>query len=368
MRPILPVLLLVPAALLSPAAAQTTKPLPHNAEVAEGHHGTSLPFGSPGFRTQLLIDAANVGSVGALLTGVRFRADRSSLPATGATIPNVTVRVSSTTRQLGNMSPFFAQNATGATTTVFQGDVVLPAIAAAFAGALPWDISVPFAQPYFYDASLGNLLIDIVGNNAPGQLPTYWLDAVQGGGAASWFGAAGDNPGGDFLNLVVGTANGLDPRQLSPGQTIDFSSTLSFTSPPGVLALGAFGFPTPIDLGPIGAPTHSLYVDPLVLVPHSWAQSFIGWYSTFSLSVPNNPLLVDVVLYAQSALFDPTANALGLLTSGAVEVRLGEHGQDIGMQQLDADDPQATLGTLLDFGFLQPEPGAVPILLEGAFF
>jgi hypothetical protein len=368
MRPTLPIPLLVLSALVPVAVAQATKPMPSFAEVAEGHQGTSLPFGIPGFRTQLLLDAASVGPTGALLTGIRFRADRSSLPATATSVPNVTVTVSSSTSQLGNMSPTFAQNVTGTPTVVFQGTVNLPGYGSAFAGALPWDIAIPFPQPYLYDGTIGNLLIDIVGNNPPAQAAAYWLDAVQRGGAATTYGQAGDNPSFDFLNLNVSTGNSLEPTLLIPGASIDFNSGLMFTSPPGVLVLGILGLPIPIDLGLLGAPTHSLYVDPLVITTHSWTQSFIGWYSTFSLAVPNNPLLADVVIYGQSALFDATANALGLLTSAAVEVRLGNPQLQTGMQQLDADDPSAAIGTLLDFGFGQPQFGATPVLLEGLFF
>lgn len=368
MRLNLPLPLLLLGSLLPTLAAQNPKTVPANADVAEGHGGHAMPFGIPGFRTQLLVDASAFSVGGALLTGIRFRADRSSLPASATSVPNVTVTLSATSSQLGSMDTTFAQNVTGATTTVFQGTVNLPAHTTHAAGAMPWDITIAFPQTYFFDAALGNLLVDIVGNNAASQPPVYWLDAVQRGGAATSFGQAGDNPSFDFLNLIVSTGNSLEPRLLIPGSTIEFTSTLSFTSPPGVIGLGIFGYPTPVDLGPLGAPTHSLYIDPLALAAHSWTQSFIGWYSTFGLMVPNTASLADVVVFGQSALLDPTANALGVLTSGAVEVRIGDPLASIGMQQLDADDPAATTGTLLDFGFGQPEWGATPIMLEGVFF
>ena len=356
-------------AALSPAlAAQTAQLLPSHADLAEGQPSLSLPFGVPGFRTQMLLDGSAVGASGAVLTGLRLRADRTSAPLAATSVPNVTVQLSHTSAFIGNMNGQFSLNVTGAVTTVFQGTVNLPAYQDGFAGPLPWDIVITFAQPFTFTTALGNLLIDITGNNAPAGTPNYWLDAVQAGGSATPYGRAGDNPSFDFLNLVCSTGGSLEPRLISPGHVIEYSSTLSFTNPPGVLALGVAGFPAPVDLGPLGAPTHSLYIDPLVLSLHSWQQSFIGYYSTFLLPVPQNPLLIGERIFAQSALLDPTANALGLLTSQAIETRIGDQSEVLPMQQLDADDPAAVTGTLVDFGFTTPSYGGVPILLEGVFF
>jgi hypothetical protein len=361
-----PLLLSSLLAAAAPLAAQGARQLPAHADAVDGHHAVSLPFGVPGFRTQLLIDGGTLAPNSAVLTGIRFRADRPSLPATAVAVPNVTVTIAETTATLGNMSSTFATNVTWPPTVVFQGTVTLPPYPAANrAGPMPWDIVIPFTSPFV--ASGANVLIDIVGNNAPNGTPGYWLDAVQGGGSATTFGVAGDNPSFDSLNLIVSTGGSLEPRLLSPNHAIDFTSTLSFTQPPGVLALGLAPQPLPIDLGPIGAPTHTLYIDPLVLSAHVWQQSFIGRFSTFSLAVPNDPLLIGTLVYGQSALFDATANGLGLLLSGAVEVRIGQQGEPPVVQQLDATDPAAVSGTVLDFGFGQPEFGAVAILVEGVF-
>ena len=358
----------VAAAVAAAAGAQTTKTLPAHADLGDGHHAVALPFGVPGFRTQLLLDAAAVGPNGAVLTGLRLRADRGAAPQAAVTVPNVTVQVSHCSTALGNLSGTFAGNVTGPTTTVFQGGVTLPATTPGFAGPTSWDIAIPFATPFTFTAAQGNLLVDIVGNNAAQQLPVYWLDAVQGGGGATSYGTPGDDPNFDTMNLLVATGNSLEPRLLSPGHAVDFISTRSFTSPPGVLALGIAGLPAPIDLGPLGAPTNALYIDPLVLSAHAWTTSFIGRYSTFTLAVPGNPLLIGERVYGQSVIFDASANALGLVVSNAVEMRLGDQAEVLPMQQLDADDPAAATGTVLDFGFGQPERGAVALLLEGVFF
>ena len=349
-------------------AAQSAVTLPAHAGAVDGHHSTSLPFGVPGFRTQLLLDGAVLAPNGALLTGLRFRADRGSLPSTGATVPNVTVTISNTTIPAGFLGTTFATNVTSTPTTVFQGSVTLPAYPAADRpGPMAFDVVIPFTTPWLSSPG-SNVLVDIVGANPANAQPVYWLDAVQGGGAATQFGVRGDNPSGDNLLLNVSTGNSLEPRQLVPGGSLDFNSTLSFTQPPGVLALGVTAPATPIDLGVIGAPTQTLYVDPLVLATHSWQQSFIGWYSTYTLPVPINPALVGQLLYAQSTVFEAAANPLSLVLSAALELRIGDQAEVLAVQQLDATDPSAPAGTLLDFGFMQPDFGAVPVVVEGTFF
>src|SRR5690606_31676847 len=159
----------------------------------------------------------------------------------------------------------------------------------------------------------------------------------------------------------------LEPRLITPGRTLEFSSTLSFTTPPGALALGFDALPQPLDLTSIGAPTHHVYIAPIATVPHVWQQSFIGWYSTTNVAIPNDPGFIGLRIYGQSVLCDPTANALGVLTSEAAEVRLGDGLAPVLMQQVDALDPNAVAGTLVDFGWSQPEFGAVTVLFEGTF-
>ena len=182
--------------------AQTTRPVPSNAELVDGHHAVELPFGTPGFRTQLLIDATAVATTNAFVTGIRFRADRTSLPLAPVLVPNVTVTMSHTSVAIGNLGPVFAGNVTGPTTIVFQGSVSLPTHATAAAGPLPWDIQLVFPTAYAFTTAQGNLLIDIVGNNPVGGTPQYYLDGMQAGGSATAFGRPGVGPGADTLETT----------------------------------------------------------------------------------------------------------------------------------------------------------------------
>jgi len=67
-------------ALVAGVAAQS-RPVPAHADLADGQHFAGLPFGAPGFRTQILVDAAAVAPTGVVVLGLRFRADRSSAPS-----------------------------------------------------------------------------------------------------------------------------------------------------------------------------------------------------------------------------------------------------------------------------------------------
>lgn len=362
--------LLAVAALAGGLAAQTSVAVPSHAELTDCHQSVGLPFGAPGFRTQLLVDPTAIAPSGALLTGIRFRVDRPSLPLGATSVPNVTVSVSHTTQTLAGVTDVFANNVTSAPTIVFQGTVNLPGYGAAYAGAVAWDIDIPFASSFLYSASQGSLLIDIVGNNAAGSFPSYWLDAAEPGGSATSFGRAGDNATFDNLNLLVATGQDLEPRRISVGNNVDFISTLSFTQPPAVFALGTTALTPPFDMTPLGAPTNELYIVPEAIVPLAWTQSFIGYFATVSLPVPNVPSLVGVLLYGQSAIVEPTSNQLGIVLSGAVEVRVGDPLEPSLVRQIDANDQFATNGTIVDFsfGFGQPRFGHAAFRLDGTFF
>lgn len=370
-RPI-PIVWPLAAALLAlpaPLAAQFTVPVPANADLAEGQHAAELPFGRAGFRSQIVVDGAAVAVNGAVLSGIRFRADRPSVPLGATAVPNVTISLSHTSLAPGQLAAAFAGNVTGTPAVVFQGTVQLPAQARGLTGPMPWDIAIPFAIPFSYANAMGHLLIDIVGNNPPGAAPTFYLDAGQQGGTATPFGHAGHNPSADALRLSASTGNSLEPLQIVPGGLVDYHATLSFTSPPGLLMLGFAGLPQPLDLGPFGAPTHFVFVAPAAYVGLAWTQTFIGFEATVHLTIPNQIAFVDQLLFAQPALFDATANGAGLLLGPAIETRIGDNQTAFPLQQLDAVNPAAATGTLLDFGFGPTSQfGAALIQLEGVFF
>lgn len=358
------------AALAATVRAQDLT-IPSHAALTDCHHSAGLPFGAPGFRTQFLVEASAVAPNVAVIDGLRFRVDRGSI-VDAASIPNVTVTLSHTTQSLGGVSDVFGNNLSETPVVVFQGTVDLPANAGGNHGAMPFDVHLPFLQQFVYVASQGNLLIDIVGDNAAGAFPSYWLDAAEPGGSVTHWGRTGDDPNGDslYMSVASGTGIDLDPAQMLIGGTIYFFVNRSFSQPAGVLGLSFAAMPSPLDLGPIGAPTNFLYIDPLALVPLSWSQTFIGFSAAVALPTPNDLSLAGAIVYAQSAVAEPAANPYGVITSGAVEVRLGDPFETMPVRQLDADDPNAVTGKLLDFsfGFGPARYGTAAFRLDGIFF
>ncbi|HEU4418151.1 MAG TPA: hypothetical protein VFT55_04385 [Planctomycetota bacterium] len=381
--PTLFLLAIASAVLCLRTPAQTFHPVPAHADVVDGHRSSSIPFGSPGFRTQILVDATHIGPNGAVLNSLSFRLDRQSSSALGpAQVPNVTIELSHTSVAIGSLSTTFATNVTGPTTVVFQGTVSVPAPQVGFAGPLPWNIVIPFTQPYSFATSQGNLLIDIVGANpGGGGLATPELDVVQVGGSATRFGTGGIGTLFKSARLSVSTGNPfhVETRLLSPGHTIDFVSRMPFT-PPGVLALGTAPQPVPIDLGPLGAPMNFLYIDPIVLAPLTWVQvpnplpfTPPAFEATVPIIVANNPALIGITLYGQSATLEPLANPLGLVLGNAIEVRIGDEFETFPMQQAYTPVHDAPTGKLMNFNAgapapAQPEWGAVAIRFGGQFF
>lgn len=374
----LPSLATLGLALVLAAHAKSQAPvvLPATATGIPGNHVHAFPFGSQGFRTQLLVDASAVAANGGTITGLRFRTNRGV--QSGGVIPNVTVTVGQTGQSLANVSPTFAANVTGPGTVVFQGTVTRPTYADGGLAARSWDVFLPFATPVSFQVAQGNLLIDIVGANPnpPVALQT-WADAAEPGGSTVQFGQSGQLASFDTLQLTVGGISlaGFDvvpPLELGIGRSIDFTAELLSQPLPGVLGLALAPLPQPVGLAFLGAPGNSLYLAPDALLPLAWTPNlFGGLEARVALVVPNAPTLVGAAVYGQSVVVEPGSNAIGLVTSNAVELRLGDPNATLPVRQVDAGEFTATAGTVLeivDAPGSAPRFAAVVFRLDGTFF
>lgn len=362
------------AALAAALPSQSTVDVPLHAAAAECNHSLALPFGFEAFRTQLLVDPSAVSPNGAVLTGLRFRVDRYALPRAASVLPGVTVRLSHSSQTLAGVSTTFANNVTTLPLVVYQGPLVLPGYTDRVAGALPWDIHIPFNGAFQYTASQGRLLIDIEGTCAMppcpvGPTPMCFVDAAEPGGSATSFGGMGASATFEPLMLRATTQGDLEPLRISPGNPIDFVSQIGFSPRPAWLAVGFSALPTPIDLTPIGAPGNHVYIAADALLPLAWTSTFMGNVATVTLTLPGNSSVLGTLLYGQSVLLDAGANALGLQLSGGVEVRVGDANEVSYVRQVDAIGGGATTGALVNLGsFVQPRFASAAFQLEGAFF
>lgn len=374
----LPILGLLGLALGPAAHASSQAPvvIPAIATGIPGNQVHAFPFGSQGFRTQLLVDASAVAANGGTITGLRFRTHPGA--QSGGVIPNVTVTIGQTSQTLANVSPTFAANITGPGTVVFQGTVTRPAYADGGLVARSWDVFVPFTTPVGFQVAQGNLLIDIVGANAnPPVGVQYWADAAEPGGGMVQFGQSGNLASFDTLQLTVGGISlaGFEmvpPIELGIGRSIDFTAELLSQPLPGVLGLALAPLPQPVGLAFLGAPGNSLYIAPDALLPLAWAPNlFGGQEARVALLVPNATTLVGAAVYGQSVVLEPSSNALGLVTSNAVQLRLGDPNAVAPVRQVDASEFDALDGTVLDRADTPgsaPRFAAVVFRLDGTFF
>lgn len=362
------------ASLAGLLPAQAAVDVPAHAAITECNEILALPFGFAAFRTQMVVDPLAISPSGAVLTGLRFRVDRYALPRAASILPGVTVRLSHTSQTLASVSTTFATNVTAQPVVVYQGPLFLPGYTDRVAGALPWDIHIPFSGPFQYAAYQGRLLIDIEGTGVippgpGGPTPTCFVDAAEPGGSATWFGEMGVSASFGQINLTATTQGDLEPLRISPGNPIAFVSRTGFTPRPAWLALGLAALPAPIDLTPIGAPANTAYIAADVLLPLAWTPTFMGHEATVTLTLPNNAALIDTLLYGQSLVLDAGANQLGVQLSRAVEVRVGDATEVAYVRQVDAVGSGAATGGIVNLGsFAQPRFAAAAFRLEGVFF
>ncbi len=90
--------------------------------------------------------------------------------------------------------------------------------------------------------------------------------------------------------------------------------------PAGQFAFLALGTAQDQDLGPLGAPSNRAYVAPLASLGH--VTDGRG-FARQVLAVPPNPALLGAAVTLQWAVVAPQANALGLVTSNALDLVVG---------------------------------------------
>ena len=145
-------------------------------------------------------------------------------------------------------------------------------------------------------------------------------------------GGASANPGNTDLSatvpatIVLGSADIL-PLALAatsrPLTNANWNLTVSNVPATGVLGVDVFGLSDPglNDLFFLGAPGCGLRA--ALDVTNAWLVS--GATHTYSLSIPNNPALLNFNLFTTSAVFQvPQINALGAITSNGVQGKIGD--------------------------------------------
>lgn len=181
-------LLPILAVLLLPRAASAISiVIPGAYASTEGEFENEFPFGIAGNcfgcpessqRYQQVYSSADFLGFGpVLITRFAFRPDGDQGEAFDATLPNVQISFSTTSKTWDGLSAVFADNIGTDEQVVFDGPLTLSS-ADTGSGPRAFDISIDLANPFLYDPSLGNLLLDV--RNFDGR-PTTYFDAVWGG-------------------------------------------------------------------------------------------------------------------------------------------------------------------------------------------
>jgi hypothetical protein len=107
------------------------------------------------------------------------------------------------------------------------------------------------------------------------------------------------------------------------GTTIQLTTSNPSNLGVGIHFVGLVGIPAPgFDLGLIGAPGCTAYVDVGAAIGDVISNAVPGLSLSTPFALPNTPALAGTTVWSQSAWLDATANALGVLTSNGLRLNL----------------------------------------------
>lgn len=225
-------------AVFAVPGAQAALVVPNGLDLVEGSTHNSFPFntGSEEMRYQQVYDAGQFGLAPMLINAISFRPDGTMGDAFSTNFSNIRIDLSTTAAAVDGLSTTFASNIGADVTTVLSGAV---SVSSSDTGAGPrdFDITFLFTTPFFYDPTLGNLLLDVF--NVGGGLSTSFdaHGSDTDGISRVWsLGSAGATSG---IAGTLGLVTQFDFQTAGPA-TIPEPSTLVLMGF-GLLGIVAFG-------------------------------------------------------------------------------------------------------------------------------
>lgn len=247
-----------PQALVVPAACAAT----------DAASQLWIPGTSTDVRLQTILGPSHLGPMlGRSLTALELRRSASNESLPGG-LANLTVTLSTSPNRPLHASPTFGANVGVDATTVFAGQVIVPASPAQPGPVVPWSPSntlrIAFQTPFVYQG--GSLCIDVLGAPVPGQQAGTWMaDAVYEdlAGSAQVVGGGCGSYGGPQANWSF-----TDARKLVPGNYACFEAL----GPQLTFGFAAFGaraaLPTPLTALGLPSPNCDLHLASLdILLP-----------------------------------------------------------------------------------------------------
>ncbi|MEM7204774.1 MAG: S8 family serine peptidase [Planctomycetota bacterium] len=304
-----------------------------------GNSSTRVPFSYLTTRLQQAFSGATLTSP-ITIDRLAFRRDEQQADSPGYDLV-VELLLGYTDRAPNALDPVFANNPSGAMTTVLVTDTVrFPGTQGLPASADQFDFVIPLDQPFVL-APTGNenLLLEArVYQHSEGSQPFGLVfDAIQDASVGRVYTDGqplGTSGAVENIGLVVSFLAADDPP-IAPNLQADGRPQLGDTfrvvlrhALPGsaaVLAHGVSnvtwaGVPLPFDMAPAGAPSCFLWCDSWVAVP---LLVDAAGTTEFEYSVPTAPSFTGQQFYNQYWVLDPAANALGLVFTDAARALIG---------------------------------------------
>lgn len=298
--------------------------------------GNAIPLGwTPNRYQQVFLGTDLPGACA--FAALQLRNTNTANPIANTYVVDMEVRLGFTTAGPGTLSATFASNFNdGAPVTVLPRSQVTIPDAVTPTGVTDFHIPVPFAVPFNWVPQPGrNLLVEIVvhGNSWSNQIYGYPYDNVNG--VPSVWGTPATATTGQLRSFgmamsLVELTNTAVPRLFStntPQINDQFRVRIS-QGRAQALALLTIGLsnttfganPLPLELSPWGAPSCLLLASPDVITPLVLDAAGAG---NRQYDIPNNILLLNLRIYHQAIVSDPTVNQLGWVFSNAGVGRIG---------------------------------------------
>jgi hypothetical protein len=152
------------------ASGTTLVVAPNENAAVEGNARTVVPFlinaaqGDPSGRFQQIYEASEFSAYpeGVLIQEMDFRIDSDYLKqGFAATLPNIQLEFSTTTKDSDSLSPIFSENIGHDHQVVLNGLVKISGDFSASIRPQEFDVRFVFSHPYLYRPGSGNLLLDV---------------------------------------------------------------------------------------------------------------------------------------------------------------------------------------------------------------
>ncbi len=319
-------LLMAPLVLEGVALGQTTtKVIPLSRTGTEGSSGSAFPFAYSTGRTQQIWRGTALTQTIGILNGISYRRDGTGQAFNKVDYSSLTISIGLTSVTPQGMSATFSNNITSTLTTIINGKYSLPANPVPTTPPAPFNVDVNWSTNFVFDARKGNVLLEWNIPGTPSKQNPYFMDAESFSASSSSGSAVPFGTFGQFSAQEQVTFSAV-PDTLKPGGTLDVNGASFSTAYTARLIFGTSkssygGLTLPYDLKAIGAPGNTLYTSMDILLPFPMNAVGTMWNARLVAPIPNDSKLAGVTFYTQSYYADAKANAAGLVTSNAIELK-----------------------------------------------